>query len=254
MSVFNDYAQYYDLIYKDKDYAGETHFIDQLIQDKAPGLNTVLDLGCGTGRHAAGLVKIGYEVCGVDISEQMLDSSHRRLNDFGPDLASKLTFAKGDIRDVRLNQKFDVVLSLFHVICYQTRNADLKAAFETAKKHLKPNGLFIFDAWYGPAVLSDLPGRKEKTFAGDGIEVSRISESVVRWNENLVDVNYCVSIRKNGSPDKELKELHTMRYLFMPEVETLLSEAGMKAVKCGEWMTQGPPGLDTWSVYWVASL
>ena len=71
--------------------------------------------------------------------------------------AGGLTFTTGDIRDIRLNQRFDVVIALFHVISYQTTNDDVTAAFQTARQHLNPGGIFIFDVWYGPAVLTERP-------------------------------------------------------------------------------------------------
>ena len=64
---------------------------------------------------------------------------------------------EGDIREIRLNKRFDTVIALFHVISYQTTNEDVTAAFETARQHLNSGGIFIFDISYGPAVLTERP-------------------------------------------------------------------------------------------------
>jgi len=50
--VFNAYAAYYDLLYKEKNYAEEAEYIHGLIQKNTPGAKTILELGCGTGQHA----------------------------------------------------------------------------------------------------------------------------------------------------------------------------------------------------------
>src|SRR3989338_4823779 len=142
--VFSAYARYYDLIYKDKDYAGEASYIDDLIQKHRPGAKTVLNLGCGTGKHDACLEKKGYSVCGVDLSDVMLAEAKKCT------IPGRLEFFRGDVRTVNLERNFDVVVSLFHVMSYQTQNDDILAAFRTAGRHLMPGGIFIFDFWHGP--------------------------------------------------------------------------------------------------------
>lgn len=253
MSVFGNYARYYDLLYQDKDYVGESEFIHSLILTHAPKAQSILELGCGTGNHGVLLAKEGYQIHGVDLSEGMLEKARDRLAQLPSSLASQLNFSQGDIRLVRLKQKFDVVVSLFHVISYQITNEDLQAAFATVKEHLNPGGVFIFDVWYGPAVLSDRPTVRVKRLENDEIFVTRIAEPVMYPNENLVDVNYQVFIRDKISNEVEqVKETHKMRYLFQPEVKFLLNSIDLKVLNIREWMTRRSPGFDTWGVYFVA--
>jgi ubiquinone/menaquinone biosynthesis C-methylase UbiE len=79
MTVFSNYARYYDLLYQDKDYAGEANFIHGLIQKHTPNVRKIQELGCGTGKHAELFFKMGYEVLGIDISYDMLEAANRRL-------------------------------------------------------------------------------------------------------------------------------------------------------------------------------
>ncbi|MBW4668560.1 MAG: class I SAM-dependent methyltransferase [Cyanomargarita calcarea GSE-NOS-MK-12-04C] len=252
MSVFGNYARYYDLLYRDKDYVGEAKFIHQLIQTYAPNAQNILELGCGTLNHAVLLANEGYQIHGVDFSLSMLQKASDRLEELPTELASKLKFTHGDIRLCRLNETFDVVVSLFHVISYQTTNEDLLAAFTTAKEHLKPGGIFIFDVWYGPAVLTERPAVRVKRLEDEEILVTRIAEPVMHPNENLVDVNYQVFIRdKSSNAVEELQETHQMRYLFKPEIELLLSEVQIEVITCCEWLTNQNAGFDTWGVYFI---
>ncbi|RAM51565.1 MAG: SAM-dependent methyltransferase [Hapalosiphonaceae cyanobacterium JJU2] len=253
MSVFGNYARYYDLLYHDKDYVGEAQFIHRLIKTYAPNAQNILELGCGTGNHAVLLAKEGYKINGVDFSLEMLQKADNRLCQLPVELASRLKFSHGDIRQVRLNQTFDVVMSLFHVISYQTKNEDLLAAFATVKEHLKPGGIFIFDIWYGPAVLTELPTVRVKRLEDEEILVTRIAEPVIHPNDNVVDVNYQVLIKdKNSNYVEQITEKHHMRYLFKPEVELLLSENKLKIVDYREWLTEKVAGCDTWGVYFAA--
>jgi len=253
MSVFSGYAKYYDLLYRDKDYTGEAEFISSLLAEYAPDAKSILELGCGTGGHAENLARQGMKVHGVDLSEEMLRLADDRLTRLPEGLVSRLCFEYGDIRSLDLAERFDVVLSLFHVISYQASNEDLLAAFSVAKKHLKPGGVFIFDCWYGPGVLNEQPEVRVKRIEGKDCSVLRIAEPQMHPNDNIVDVNYQIILSdKDGLNSESLHEQHRMRYLFRPEIELLLNNAGMQLVECGEWMTRDTPSFETWSIYCVA--
>ena len=109
--VFGTYSKYYDLLYKDKDYACETRYVHDLIQKYRPGTKTILDLGCGTGRHDIELAKLGYEVTGVDISADMLSIATQRIVDLGTP-ASSVQFIHGNICTVRLEKTFDFCIEI----------------------------------------------------------------------------------------------------------------------------------------------
>jgi len=74
MSTFGaGYAAYYNLLYQEKDYAGEAAYIDGMVKQYCPAAQSVLNLGCGTGRHDFELLKLGYQGgVGVDQSREML--------------------------------------------------------------------------------------------------------------------------------------------------------------------------------------
>jgi SAM-dependent methyltransferase len=249
MSVFGAYSRYYNLLYQDKDYRGETDYICGLIQKYQPGATSILDLGCGTGRHDMLLSGKGYSVTGIDMSEEMLSVARSQT---GSGNCLNPEFLQGDIRTFRMDRSFDVVVSLFHVMSYQVTNADLKSAFATARTHLKPGGIFIFDCWYGPAVLTDRPTVRVKRLEDEGISITRIAEPVIYPNQNLVDVNYHVFLKEKSSGSfDEIKETHSMRYLFKPEIEFFSGAVQMEIIESTEWMTGKVPGFDTWGVCFV---
>jgi len=138
-SAFGLYSRYYDLLYQDKDYEGETAYIRSLIDRFAPATRDVLEFGCGTGKHAHLLASTGLRVTGVDRSEEMIAAAASQHEN--------VKLVHGDARSVQLGTQFDTVLSLFHVVCYQTTNDDVAEMFETASIHLGKGGHFIFDVW-----------------------------------------------------------------------------------------------------------
>lgn len=253
MTVFAGYSRYYDLLYRDKNYDAESAYVAGLIRRHAPRAQTIMEIGCGTGAHAAELARLGFEITGVDLSEGMLEAAETRKAALEAGLASRMSFSHGDARSARLGRKFDAVISLFHVMSYQSTNHDLAAAFATAREHLEPGGVFVFDCWYGPAVLRQWPTVTEKNLADDATEVHRRAEPVVHANENIVDVNYTVTVVDRVTRAEEvLNETHRMRYLFTPEVELMLEDAGMKLIDAKGWMTEASPGFDTWGACFVA--
>lgn len=249
--VFGDYAGYYDLLYKDKDYASEVEYVAGLTQKFHPSAASILELGSGTGIHASLLAEMGFEVQGIERSSEMLARSHVLSNSKSADRV-KLTFSQGDIREIRLGKFFDAVIALFHVISYQSTNDDVTAAFETARYHLNTGGIFIFDVWYGPAVLKERPAVRVKRMANDKIEVTRLAEPIIHPNENRVDVHYNVFVRNLATRTvSELKETHPMRYFFKPEIELVANQTGFRCLHAEEWLSGKPAGDGTWGVCFI---
>ena len=121
MGVFGDYARYYDLLYKDKDYQREVDYIENLINKYSKNkVKTILDIGCGTGNHDILFAKKDYEICGIDISEEMINIAKSRMHNL-----NNISFFIGNSENFKLDKKFDVVVSLFHVMSYQIKNESL---------------------------------------------------------------------------------------------------------------------------------
>lgn len=247
MSNFDLYSEYYDLLYQDKNYQSEADYVNELIREHMPTASTILDLGCGTGMHATALSVKGYSVAGVDMSQTMLEGAMKRNALLDGAVSKRLKFEHGDARSYRSNLKFDVVISLFHVFSYQTTNADLQAVFETAACHLKSGGILIFDYWYGPAVLTQVPEVRVKRLQNEKCKVLRIAEPELLPNENVVNVNYWLQIDSLVDGESEhISESHKMRYLFIPEIEALSSKF-FHPQKHLAWMTKRAPGLNDWA-------
>lgn len=244
----NLYSQYYDLLYSDKDYQREVEYIDDLIKNNFIDTKTVLDMGCGTGKHAELLYNKGYSVHGIDLSEDMLKIARTRRK--GKE--DKLNFSHSNIKALHLDKKFDVIISLFHVMSYQNSNQDLVQTFEVVKNHLVDGGIFIFDFWYGPAVLTDLPTIRVKRLENEVIKVTRIAEPALHVAHNRVDVHYDLFIEdKKNNTIVGKKEFHPMRYFFDTELELICEQIGFKIENKYKWMSTKLPDFQSWNVVWV---
>ena len=207
-----------------------------------------MELGSGTGKHAKLLAEAGYPVHGIERSPEMLARAAASAKEYPMGARTdRLDFTQEDIRTVRLGKHFDAVVALFHVMSYQTTNEDVRAAFETARRHLNKGGIFIFDVWYGPAVLTKRPETRIKRVKDEKTEITRLAEPVLHPNENLVAVNYHVFVRDLASKTvAELKETHAMRYFFKPEIELWSSVTGFTPKHAAEWFTEQPISTATW--------
>jgi SAM-dependent methyltransferase len=247
--VFRDYAAYYNLLYRDKDYISEVDYIETLLAEASTtsDRDRILDIGCGTGRHAVVMAERGHTVVGLDASDQMINLA--RIGGI-----PSTRFVVADARRFDLSERFDVAVSLFHVASYQTSNKDLYAYFGSVSEHLESEGLFVFDCWYGPAVLHQKPTVRVKEIEDDSLKILRIARPELEPEANCVMVTFDLMIeRKVDGQLHRLREEHRMRYLFLPEIKDFLRRVGMRLVRCEEWMTRKPLGLDTWSACFVAS-
>ncbi|MBN2164486.1 MAG: class I SAM-dependent methyltransferase [Pontiellaceae bacterium] len=245
---FVNSARYYDLLYKDKDYLSEVRYVLDLIKQTNPDAKSILSLGCGTGRHDILFAQAGYRVQGIDLSSSMTDIATARAAGRGLDIS----FAQGDIRELELGEKFDAVISLFHVMSYQTANEDLEKVFAVARNHLNPGGCFIFDTWHGPGVLTDRPSERTKVVEDDDICFERIARPVLHAEENVVDVHFFITVRdKESGQVDQMDELHRMRYIFTPEVKSLAQRHGFDYRAGYAWMTDIKPDFSSWNAVHV---
>lgn len=245
MPNFQKYSEYYDLLYRDKDYKSESQYVINKIKQFSPESRMILELGCGSGSHAQFLCEAGFKVTGVERSEEMVDAAKsKHIPGFNPLI--------GNISTYRLTQKFDVAISLFHVISYLNDNKSLIDCFKTTYNNLDSKGIFIFDVWYSPAVYHQKPETRIKRLENNKIEIVRLSEPEMESEKNLVAVNFEVLIKdKTSHISKTIKEKHLMRHFTIPEIKMLASTTGFEVVLVEEFLTQNPPSRDTWGVCFI---
>ena len=221
------YADQYDLFYGDKDYESECDLLEQAFQRYSKeSAQTILDLGCGTGNHSIPLARRGYKVHGVDLSEDMLahavEKAQKETIKYPP------VFSQGDVRSVDLGKQFDAALMMFAVLGYQLTNEDVIATLRTVRNHLKPGGLFIFDVWYGPAVLAIRLSERVKIIPTVDGKVIRTATGSLDTTHHLGKVCYHVWQLSGDRVISETEEAHAMRFFFSMELELLLSICGLR--------------------------
>lgn len=249
MEIFKNYAYYYNSFYKEKDYKSEAHIVDRLLIKYGDNVKSIVNFGCGTGKHDIELCKIGYQCTGIDISPSMIEIAVQNAKDSG----YAINYESADVRCFETRERYDAVISLFHVMSYQNSNEDIRNAFQSARKVIKKGGIFLFDVWYGPGVLSDKPSVRVREIEDENNRLIRIARPKMRNEDNVVEVNYEVLIiDKKTNIVREINEIHSMRFFFKPEIEILLEQAGFELVDVLDCNTLLEPDYDSWTCYFVA--
>lgn len=250
-SVFgSSYAAAYDSLYRDKDYPAECDLVEQVLRTYGGGATRrILDIGCGTGGHSIPLAERGYQVEGVDRSEAMLGEARRKAQAAGVEAR----FALGDAATFRLEESFDAALMLFAVLGYLVENEQLLAALRNVRRHLRADGLFICDVWYGPAVLRERPSQRVKVSPLDGGQLLRVATGELDMLHHVCHVTYEVWRLKADRVASHTRETHTMRYFFPQELRLLLGLAGFELLRLGAFPeVERDPDESTWNVLAVA--
>ena len=244
------YAQYYDLLYRDKDYEKETDFVEQIFRkfSRRP-IKTILDLGCGTGGHAIPLARRGYNVTGIDASENMIAAAREKCQEHSLDVR----FHCLDMRHFELRETFDACICMFNAFGYVTKDSDIQLVLKNVKKHLRPGCPFVFDCWNGLAVLRILPSVRVKEGRDGEKKVIRIAQPRLKAYQHLCEVNYHLIVTQNNTIVDDTEETHEIRFLFPQEIVHHLEENGFKVSKiCPSMELDGETTAETWNITTIA--
>jgi SAM-dependent methyltransferase len=249
MPQFQRYAAFYDLLYRDKDYEAEARYVARKLREARPDARTILELGSGTGHHGRLLASMGFDVHGIERSAEMVAVA--QLHEIA-DAPGSFSCEVGDICNIKLSRRFDSVISLYHVISYQTSNEALQAAFAAAAEHLAPGGVFLFDVWHGPAVLTQGVSERVKEVEDDLHRLRRLARPTVDTNQSTVKVIFDMECEDKRSGQVScFSEDHSMRYLFPTEIDLLARVCGLQLASTEEFLTGHAPTPSTWGVAYL---
>lgn len=218
------YARLYDAMYAGKDYARECNAMEGAIRRHGDGgaYRSVLDLGCGTGSHSVALARRGYDVAGVDLSEDMLAIARAKAA-----AGLRASFHHGDMRDASVGRTFDVALILFAALGYQTEDEAVAGTLANVRRHLRPGGLLLLDVWNAPTLAREgAPDRLSVVERPRG-QLIKASTRTLRAGSAVVDVRMRVWEIEGATLTGSADETHRMRAFARPELERFLAAAGL---------------------------
>lgn len=232
------HARYYDLIYADKPYAAEARFVDDLL---GGGPGRLLDVACGSGRHARELAQLGWEVTGVDYSPDLLERAR----------SAGIEVHEQDMRALDVpGAPFDAVTCLFDSIGYPQDNEGVVAALEGMRRH---GGRVAVEFLHAPALLGHAdPVRVRRFELPDGGELLRVSETEIDATAMTMHVSYdVVELRADGGYARE-RERQSNRFFAVGEMRALMELAGLRVERFVPAYEQGEIGPETFHVIALA--
>lgn len=182
-------APYYDKMYEQIDYEGNSQKLHDIIQQykKSEGTH-LLDVACGTGTHIMHL-KDKYDTIGLDLSEAMLEVARVKC--------PTIEFVHDDMTNFKIDKKFDVITCLFGSIGYLTKEEDLERAVNTFSQHTNQGGVVIIEPMFTKETVRDgtiglncldLPE----------IKIARVGCSQVKGDVAYLNFNFLISSRDGG--------------------------------------------------------
>tara|TARA_B100000963_G_scaffold341878_1_gene342084 strand:+ start:117 stop:890 length:774 start_codon:yes stop_codon:yes gene_type:complete len=220
-----DYSLLYDVIYQKKNYRAETNLISKIIKKFLSSNVSILDIGCGTGEHTLELLKKGYKVTGIDLSNEMLKIAKKKL--LSNNLFSNNLYNLNAYEVDKLNFKFDVVLLMFNVIGYLE---NIQFFFQKLQDCLSSDAFIIFDYWSEKAVKKNPPKLTEKNFYYNKFKVTKISKGKIIKNKVKVDLN--LNIVENNKI-KSFAETHDVKFYDIRDLVKTIEKFGYKKKNIG---------------------
>jgi len=163
-------SPYYHILYKNRSYKEAALFLDRLMEYLSPNEKaTILDVGCGNGRHSIHLAKKGFPVMGVDLSVNNIETARKQaivLN------LPNATFQQGDMRK-KIGQQFDYVFNLFTSFGYFENDKDNLKVIQAFYASMKKGGTTVIDFLNAPYVVNNLVKEEQKLLEGVEFNIHR---------------------------------------------------------------------------------
>ncbi len=245
------HAELYDLFYADKPYEAEATFVDRCLREYSVGpTNNLLEIACGTGTHALLLEKRGYKIIATDYSEDMLQRAKQK----GAEASPRVDFRLQDMTQLDVSGgPFDAAYCLFDAIGFVATNESLARVFRGIHKHLRPDGLFIFEFWHAGAMLRHYDPVRVRRWKADDSLILRISETTLDYANQLSRVSYSIYELKSDGTYSSLAETQVNRYFLAQEMAVWLTTTGFTPVKFFAGFTTDETISDeTWHIVAVA--
>ncbi|MBQ2425317.1 MAG: class I SAM-dependent methyltransferase, partial [Lachnospiraceae bacterium] len=221
MEAYSGFAKVYDLFMDNIPYEEWTDYVKELLAEEGIKDGILLDLGCGTGSVTELLAKAGFDMIGIDNSEEMLDIAMEKRYESGLDILYLLQ----DMREFELYGTVRGVVSICDSMNYILDDEDLLDVFKLVHNYLDNDGIFIFDMntmYKYREILSD------NTFAEDREESSFIWENFYDEEAEINQYDLSLFVQEEDGRYRKYEETHLQRAYEQNTVEELIKESGLE--------------------------
>ncbi len=244
MEAYTSFAQVYDLFMDNVPYEEWCEYIKSLLKEYKIEDGLVLDLGCGTGKITRLLEDAGYDMIGIDYSEEMLEIAREHQEE-----GSNILYLLQDMREFELYGTVRAVVSVCDSMNYITEEEDLLQVFRLVNNYLDPKGLFIFDL-NTVYKYKELLG--ETTISENREEGSFIWDNYYEEEEQINEYDLTLFIKEKDNLYRKYEETHFQKAYTLEKVKELLEKAGMEFVAAYDAFTRDAVKEDSERIYVIA--
>mgnify|MGYP000195137316 FL=1 len=245
MDAYTSFAEVYDMFMDNIPYEDWCGYLTSLLKEYGINDGLVLDLGCGTGTLTELLAKEGYDMIGVDVSEDMLQEAIEKRAESG----LPILYLLQDMREFELYGTVRAVVSICDSLNYILDYDDLAHVFSLVNNYLDPEGVFIFDL-NTPYKYRELIG--DATIAENREDASFIWENTWYEKEQVNEYDLTIFARTNGEYYQKFFETHYQKAYELETVKELIQKAGMEFVAAYDAFTREPVREDSERIYIIA--
>ena len=244
MEAYSGFAKVYDLFMDNIPYEEWADYVKELFAEEGVKDGILLDLGCGTGSVTELLAKSGFDMIGIDNSEEMLEIAMEKRADSGLDILYLLQ----DMREFELYGTVKGVVSICDSMNYILDDEDLLDVFKLVNNYLDNEGIFIFDMKTMHEYANVMA---DNTFAEDREESSFIWENYYDEEDEINQYDLSLFVQEEDGRYRKYEETHLQRAYEQQCVEELIKESGLELLHVYDAFTRELPAEDSQRIYFV---
>lgn len=247
MDAYTDFARVYDTFMDDTPYEEWCAFLTGVLQEFHIEKELVLEIGCGTGTLTRMLSRAGYDMIGLDNSEDMLNVAMEKTETAGP--GDKILYLCQDMREFELYGTVKAAISVCDSLNYLLEEEELLQTFRLVNNYLDPKGIWIFDfntIYKYEQVIGDV------TIAENREECSFIWENYYHEEEQINEYDLTIFVREEGPLFRKFTETHYQRGYTLRQMKNLVEQAGMTFIRALDADTKGEVCSESERIYVIA--
>ncbi len=244
MEAYTDFAYVYDTLMDNTPYKEWCARITDILRRAGIEKDLVLDLGCGTGTLTELLAKEGYDMIGIDCSQEMLARAMEKREDSG----LQILYLLQDMREFELYGTVKAIVSVCDSLNYLLEEEDVIETFRLVNNYLDPKGLFVFDfntVYKYKEIIGDA------TIAENREDCSFIWENYYHEEEEINEYEVTFFV-KEGDLFRRFEETHYQRGYTPQQMKDFLAKAGLEFVSMTDSDTGGEVTAESERIYMVA--
>ena len=245
MDAYKDFAMVYDTFMDNAPYDKWLQFLIENFNKYKVPKELVLDLGCGTGTLTQMLSKKGYDMIGVDNSDEMLSIAIQK----GMNVTQNILYLLQDMREFELYGTVRAVISICDSINYILEKDDLLEVFRLVNNYLDPGGLFLFDlnsVYKYESILAD------HNFSEYTAECSFIWDNYYDVSSGINEYELTIFAKQESGLYEKYEEVHYQKAYEIDEIKELISKAGMEFLDVFDAYSGKGPNLESDRILFLA--